>query len=111
MWFQLASAALGMWLIAAPAVLGYEAPAASYDRILGPTVAAVALIAAFEITRGVRWVNLPAGLALATLPWVIGYDLLPHINSTVVGITVALLSVPRGRIKRQVGGGWRSLAK
>jgi hypothetical protein len=50
MWAQLINALLGMWLMAAPAVLGYIGPARTNDRIIGPLAAGAALIAIWETT-------------------------------------------------------------
>ena len=111
MWFQVANAALGIWLMAAPAVLDYGPPAASVDRILGPTVAAVALIAASEVMRGFRLLNVAIGLALLVMPWLLGYETPALANSIAIGAAIILLAIPRGRIKHQIGGGWRSLAE
>jgi hypothetical protein len=52
MWPDLVAAALGIWLMASPAVLSYGGAAGAADRIAGPVVASVALIAAAEAVRG-----------------------------------------------------------
>ena len=59
MWAQVVNAALGIWLMVAPAVLGYGAPAQANDRIIGPVVATFAIVSWWEATRSVRFWQLP----------------------------------------------------
>jgi hypothetical protein len=109
MWFRAANVAVGVWLMAAPAVLGYGHPAADFHRILGPVAAAVAIIAMAEVTRPFRWVNLPVGLALVLVPLLRGYSGAALANSLLCGTAVVALASLRGRVTKRVGGGWRSL--
>ncbi len=110
MWAQIINAALGIWLMAAPAVLGYGAPASDNDWIFGPVIATFAIIAWWEATRPVaRW-NLPLGLWLLLAPWVLGYAATAAIvNSMVVGLLVAVPSTRTGQVKKSYGGGWSVL--
>ena len=85
MWARILTAALGIWLMAAPAVLGYDRPASADDRIVGPLAAAFAIVAIWEVTRPLSWMNLLLGLWLIVAPWLLGYGLTATINSTVVG--------------------------
>ena len=109
MWARLVSTALGLWLMAAPAVLGAGPPVSTVDWIVGPIVASAAWVSLWEITRSLRWVNLPLGLWLATAPFVLGYPLIPLLNSLVVGLALAALSFVRGKTTQRLGGGWASL--
>jgi hypothetical protein len=52
MWPRLLTVAVGIWLMAAPAVLGYAGTPATSDRIAGPVVAAIGIVAASTVTRG-----------------------------------------------------------
>lgn len=103
---------LGVWLMAAPAVLGYVGTAAeTSDRLVGPTIAAIGFVAASEITRSVRWANLVAAAWLVAGPWLIGAPTAAAINSLVVGLLVGALS-PLGKPDTdRFGGGWSSLWK
>lgn len=94
---------LGVWLMAAPAVLGYGAAAATSDRVAGPIIASVSLVAASAIARGLRWLNLlPAA-------WLLGFPTDALVSSVAVGGVVALLT-PLGRADPdRYGGGWRAL--
>lgn len=114
MWAQLSSALLGLWLMAAPAILGYGGPARTSDRIVGPLIVSFALIAAWEVTRPVRRVTLALGLWLLAAPVIlgstVGYGIVASANSLVVGLLVVLLSLVRGKVDPgRFGGGWSSL--
>lgn len=106
MWARLLNAALGIWLMAAPAVLGYGGPAANVDRIVGPVAASFAIIAIWEATRPVRHVNLLLGAWLLLAPWVLGYPTTATVNSLVVGAALIALSRVRGKVEDRFGGGW-----
>jgi hypothetical protein len=45
----------------APAVLGFSTLAVSAHRVVGPLAVSFGLIAAWEVTRGLRWLNLVSG--------------------------------------------------
>lgn len=109
MWARVLSTLLGLWLMAAPAVLGYGDPARTVDRILGPIAASLAVIAMGEATRPVRHVNLVIGLLLLIAPWVLGYATVPTLNSMLAGAAMLGLSRVRGRVKERFDGGWRSV--
>ncbi len=111
MWAQLAGGAIGIWLMVAPAVLNYDGPAATIDRIIGPIVVALSWIAASECTRSVRWLTLPCGLALLIAPVLLGYGTTATVNSIVCGLVVAWLSTIRGSVRARIGGGWPALAR
>ena len=106
---QVVSAGLGLWLMAAPAVLDYGGLAARHGWILGPVIAAVSWIAVSEATRGVRWLNLPCAVYLLIVPFGPGYPLAALVNNLVVGLLVSALTFVRVRSNRQLGGGWRAL--
>lgn len=110
MWAHVITAALGIWMMAAPAVLDYGGAAATNDRICGPVVATCAVIAWWGATRGMRWINVPIGIWLIAAPWALSYGtgtLIVH--SMALGFAIAGFSIVRGRIRKRYGGGWRSL--
>jgi hypothetical protein len=109
MWSQLVSTIVGLWLMAAPGVLGYERPAATSDWIAGPLIATFACIAIWECTRSVKWLNAPLGAWLLIAPWLLGYPMEALINSCVVGAVVITLACLGGRTSEQFGGGWLAL--
>lgn len=110
MWSHALSAALGIWLMVAPAVLGYSGAAQTNDRILGPLITSCAIIAWWEITRGLRWINVLLGFWLLVAPWLLGYGTsLAGINSMITGALLAGLSFVKGKTDKRFGGGWRAL--
>jgi hypothetical protein len=111
MWAQLVNAAIGIWLMASPAVLGYDGAAAMNDRIAGPIAATFAVVAVTEATRGARWGNLPLGLWMIVAPWILGVPSPAIVNGLIVGPCLVSLSAVRGRIEERFGGGWRVLIR
>lgn len=110
MWAHIVNAVLGVWLMAAPAVLGYGTPLATSDRIVGPVIATFAVVAWWEATRAVgRW-NVVLGLWGVVAPWVLGADGTWAIaNAMIVGALIAGLSLVKGKVEKTYGGGWASL--
>ena len=107
---RLATIVTGVWLMVAPAVLGYGDPAAANDRLVGPTVASIAFVAVWQVARPVRWAALPFGVWLLAAPLVLSYGQVePTVSSVVAGLAV-IVSTPPGRIDpARFGGGWRSV--
>ena len=110
-WAQLATAAAGLWLMAAPTVLGYGGFAQSVDRMVGPIAVSVGVVAASGVVRGVRWLGLALGLALLIIPWPAGYGTIPLVNSLITGGVVVVLAFVRGAVKDRYGGGWSALVQ
>lgn len=106
---QLPAAALGIWLMAAPSVLGYRGAGADNDRIVGPVVASIALVAMAEAVRGLRLVNLATGAWLVVAAFVLPYPSDGTLNAVAVGAAVAVAALPGGWTHQRYGGGWRSL--
>jgi hypothetical protein len=79
------------------------------DRVVGPLAAAAGLISVWEVTRGMRWLNLPLGVGLAAAALVLGYPTIPLLHDLAVGLALAAFSFAGGRTTRRFGGGWRSL--
>lgn len=98
--------------MATPAVIGYGTPAATSDRIVGPLIATFAVIAIWQTTRELRWVNSVLGAWLLISPWILGYgDSNAIVNSMATGTVVLAMSLQRGKIDKQFGGGWAALWK
>ena len=58
---------------------------------------------------GLRWLNLLLAVWLIAAPWILHFDNNATINSTLVGIALAGLSLVRGRTTERYGGGWSML--
>ena len=112
MWAQLINAALGIWLMAAPDIFGFNKTIADNDHIVGPIIATFAITAIFENTRPLRRFNWLPGAWLLLAPWVLGYDsTAATINDMLTGALVIAFSCIKGRVKNNIGGGWSSLWK
>lgn len=111
MWAQIVNACVGIWLMAAPAVLGtQQSVSGDNDRIVGPVAATFAIVAVWEVTRGLRWVNLPLGLWLVLAPWILGIEVAAAAwNDVVCGIVLAACSLVKGKAPHPFGGGWSVL--
>jgi hypothetical protein len=108
---RLAAVAAGVWLMFAPAVLGYGGVAEANDRIFGPIGAAFAFVAIWEVLRPQRWATLPVGIWLVAAPLVLGYDDTGAIISSVAsGIVMAGSAFLGGNVSASFAGGWRSIA-
>jgi hypothetical protein len=110
MWNQLLVVVLGLWITASPDVMGYEGPERLNNQIVGPLVISVAIIAAAETTRAMRWINVALGCWLMLAPVLLRYDPLHvGVRSSLVGLAVVGLSWLPGSHTHQLGGGWARL--
>ena len=109
MWAQVINTILGLWLMAAPGVLGYGRPASTSDYIVGPLVATFACIAIWEATRPVRWINLPLAIWIVASPWLLGHPQSGQINNVLCGMAIAAFSCLGGTVQQRFGGGWSML--
>lgn len=107
---QILSALIGVWLMFAPAVLSHSGTTlASFDRGIGPAMAAVSFVAAAQITRSVRWLNLPLAAALAIAPWFLDASTASKASSVLSAVAVLALT-PWGRPdQREYGNGWTTV--
>jgi hypothetical protein len=110
-WARLASVAIGIWLMAAPTLLGYADPGRTVDRILGPLAASAAVVAMFEVVRGVRWIESAVGVALLVSWWALDYPVLAALQSVATGGLLVVLGTRGGRITGRFGGGWTALIR
>lgn len=107
---RLVAVSAGIWLMFAPAVLGYGDPAAVNDRIFGPIGASFAFVAIWEVLRPLRWGALPAGAWLVLAPLILGYDTTGAIVSSVAaGMVMAVSAFFGGATRAAYGGGWSTL--
>ncbi|HVL89629.1 MAG TPA: vitamin K epoxide reductase [Actinomycetota bacterium] len=101
--------ATGLWLMASPAVLGYGGAAAISDRIVGPWLVTLAIVAMWESTRAVRLANLAFVPWLAVAPWVLSFPVRAAVVSLAVAGLIALTAFRTPMPRHLFGGGWRSL--
>jgi hypothetical protein len=100
----------GVWLMAAPAVIGYGDPAETNDRIIGPIAAAFAFVACWEVVAAMRWPTVPLGAWLVVAPAILGYDdTLAWVSSIASGAIIAAAGFVGHDVRDHFGGGWRSV--
>ena len=103
-WTLLASAALGVWLMAAPDVLGAAGRAADGDRLTGALVLSAAVIGTAEVGRALRFLNVLFGAWLLAAPWVLGgASTAAAAGDVAVGLALIALSLPRGAVRERYG--------
>lgn len=107
---RIVTAASGLWLMLAPAVIGYGGAAENNDRLIGPIIAALALVAIWEVVRPVRWAVIPFGAWMLFAPLVLDYPGATAWFSAIGSGVVALAStLPQAGDASRFGGGWSSL--
>lgn len=106
---QLLAALLGVSLLAVPAVTGQTRPEALLAQLAGALIAGVALVAASELLRGLRWLTASLGLSLVAAEAVVGARGLIGLYAAFAGTAVLLLSLLPGSQRHSFAGGWRSL--
>ena len=105
-WTLVVSTVLGIWMMAAPEVMGLpiKADAADVNHLGGALIVVMAVISMGEVVRTGRFLNVLFGLAVAIWPWFLSdSNLALNISSAVSGLLVAGLSIPRGTVKESYG--------
>jgi uncharacterized membrane protein len=103
-WNLLVSAALGLWLMFAPAALGSTRMAAHSDHLIGALIVTAAVIALADVGRAARFINVLFGVWLIAAPWLLGgATTISTVSDMIAGALVILLSIPRGKIGERYG--------
>ncbi len=95
----------------APAVLKYEGPVATSDRIAGPIVVFFAVVSAWIVLRALRWTILPVAVWVAAGPLVLNGHAAAAVSDLVAAVLLVALTPPQGGDSEKYGGGWRSLIR
>lgn len=104
------SCIIGVWLMAAPALLDYRGPATVNDRICGPLIVSFAIIAMWEVTRSLRWLNAIFGFWLMLAPLVLHYiTWRSAFNNLLCAFILLVCALVPGKRTHRFGGGWASL--
>jgi hypothetical protein len=100
-----AVAALGVWLLAAPAVFGVSirSGAADVAHIGGAVVIVVAVISLAEVIRPFRYANVAAALGIAATVFLTDPSLGYALTIVATAAAVAVLSLPRGPVHDSYG--------
>lgn len=105
-WTLLLSLAVGIALVILPdqSSLPIKSSFANINHLCGSLIVVVSVISMGEVVRTFRFVNILPALSVAIVPWIIsdGSSVLKIID-LVLGLLVAVLSIPRGMIKEQYG--------
>ena len=109
MWGRALGALAGVWLMAAPSILGYGGAARVSDLIAGPIAAGASIIAVSGVTRPVRWATLPLGWWIIVAPWLLGAQIAARVSGLVTGALLMGVALVRGRLRERFGGGWVGL--
>lgn len=107
-WNLLLSAAIGLWLLFTRVTLGAEGGMANADHLIGSLVLTVISLAAAEVARPLRYLNVPLGLALLITPFFYDTSAIGIANSIVCGLALIALSFRRGPIKERYGS-WQRM--
>lgn len=100
----LTSALLGVWLMAAPGVMGAEGMVANSNYLVGALITTTAVVAMAEVTRAARFLNVLLGAWIVAVPWLLGGAGSGMAwSNVIVGSAVILLSFPRGVVRERYG--------
>jgi hypothetical protein len=99
-WNLLLCSLAGMWLMAAPSVLGLNGAAADSTHIVGALVVTLAVVAFAEPARLVRYLNVLLGIWVMLAPWLVAGGTSAWVwNSVVSGLAIIALSLRRGLVE------------
>ena len=107
-WTLALAALIGLSLLFTRMTLGVDGSLANAHHVIGSLVLTVVSIAAAEVARPVRYLNIPLGAALMAAPFMFGADMATTVVSTVLGAALVVLSVRRGPIRERYGN-WDGL--
>jgi nucleoside-diphosphate-sugar epimerase/disulfide bond formation protein DsbB len=102
-WNLAVAALLALSLLFTRLWLGAEGSLANAHHLLGALVLTVISIAAAEVARPARYLNLVLGAALVAVPFMFESTLVSTIASIVAGVAIAGLSLRRGEIRARYG--------
>jgi hypothetical protein len=111
MGFQIGNIVLGIWLLVAPVVLPSTTLGAGVDRIAGPVVVWLGVLALRSVTRPLRALNVLVGMFLTIAPWLVPNTGPLMLSSVLVGWAVIVLSILRGTVHQRMGGGWWTIIR
>ncbi len=109
-WQDSVNIIVGLWLLASPWILAYQAEAGPMwnSVILGILIAAVAFYALFQVFAWQEWVNAALGVWLIISPWVLGFMGLSTamLNAVIAGAVVLVLALWALATDKDIGGWW-----
>jgi hypothetical protein len=109
MWAQLISVITGISFIIFPEVHSMNEFVANVYYVCGPFITGFSVVAAWQVTRIVRFANFPFALFFIFLPLSVPGDWIFIVHSIGSGLLLFILSFQKGKITKKTGGGWREL--
>jgi len=103
---HLVGVAIGLWLMASPAAIGFAGYARADMRITGPIVVVLSVLAIWPATRWFARLNAFAGGWMMIGPILLQAEHLLLFSIILLGAVVVSLAVFPGSAERQIGGGW-----
>jgi hypothetical protein len=102
-WNLALAGAVALSLLFTRLFLGAEGAVANAHHLIGALVLTVISIAAAEVARPVRFLNIVLGAALVAVPFVYEADAVSIAFTVAAGIAIGALSVRRGAIRNPYG--------
>lgn len=102
-WSLGAMAAVGIWLMLTPWVIGAEGGMASVNHMVGALALTVTVTAFATVTRAVRLLNIILGAVLLAAPFFYETPALILANAVICGLSLIGLSIPRGPVRSSYG--------
>lgn len=103
-WNLFLMVAVGIWVMAAPGVLGYAGTMADNSHLVGALIVTFAIISMSEVARPLRFLHILFGLWLMAAPWILGTEQNIIIwNGVLSGVVLIPLTFHRGKIEDQRG--------
>lgn len=102
-WNLAVVAAIGLALLFSPVMLGTQGFVAGAHHVAGCLALTVVSIAAAEVARAARFLNLPIGLGLMCVPLIADASVQVNAVSWVAGLAIAGLSLRRGTVNERYG--------
>lgn len=107
-WNLALSGAIGLSLLFTRVTFGAAGGMANADHLIGSLVLTVISLAAAEVTRAVRFINIPLGAVLFATPFIYGAGTTATVGSIACGTALIVLSIRRGPIRERYGA-WNRL--
>ena len=107
-WNLALAALIGLSLLFTRVTLGVDGSLANAHHVIGSLVLTVVSIAAAEVARPARYLNMALGAALIATPLMFDASTVTSIVSIVLGAALVLLSIRRGPIRARYGS-WNRL--
>ena len=107
-WNLALAALIGLSLLFMRTTLGADSDLANGCHVIGSFALAVVSIAAGEVARPVRYLNIALGAILMTIPFVFTASIVATVVIVALGSALIVVSIPRGRIRKSYGN-WNRL--